>query len=185
MELRYDNAFGAVDNERTAGGHIRNHTQVYVLDNGFEIFVFDIVTGEFEFCLQRNAVRQTSLKALVHAIARSVDIVIKEFKDEAASCIRNGEILRKCAVEAFVATAFGIRVNLKEFLKRLELDIQEVRICHLSCGCKAYSVIIISCQGYNILIQRIDVTGIVEYLPVGIKNNNKYNTSTEVEVLYY
>lgn len=122
--------------------------------------MFDIVTGEFEFRLQWNAVGQTSLKAFVHAISRSVDIVVKEFKDEAASCIRDREIFRECTVEALVATAFGIRVNLKEFLERLQLDIQKVGISHRSCGCKAYSVIIISCQGYNILIQRIDVTGI-------------------------
>ena len=148
VQLRHDHTLGAVDDEGAAGGHVGDHAQIDILDDGLEVLMLDIVAGELEFRLQGDAECQASFQAFIHGVAGGVDGVIQELKDVTASRIRDGEIFSKRAVQTLVVAAFGIRVYLEELLERLELDIQKVRIGHRSRGCKAYSVIIISCQGY-------------------------------------
>ena len=47
MQLRNNNPFGSIHNERAFRSHIWDHSQIDVLDNSFEIFVLGIGTEEF------------------------------------------------------------------------------------------------------------------------------------------
>ena len=64
-----------VDDERTAFGHIGDRTEVHVLNDNAEIFVFVVRAVELQLGLQRNAVRQTALQALLDRVTGRVDIV--------------------------------------------------------------------------------------------------------------
>ena len=73
MELRDDDAFGAVDNERPVLGHERDVAEVDLLlldvadglDPGFGVFVPD---DEADRDLERHGVRHAALLALVHVV---------------------------------------------------------------------------------------------------------------------
>ncbi len=56
VELRNDNAFGTIDDERTLFGHVGNLPEVYRLDFGGEVLMVGIGAGEFQLCLQRHTV---------------------------------------------------------------------------------------------------------------------------------
>ena len=117
MQLRNDNTFGTVDDERTARGHVGDRTEIYVLHDRIEILMLRIGTIELEFRLEGYAVSQTALQALVNRIAGRVDIVIDEFQNEIVPSIRNREILSEHLVKAFILTVFGRSVQLEKVVK--------------------------------------------------------------------
>ena len=66
VKLRNDNSLGAVDDERTCGGHVGDVPEVYVLHAGVKVLVLRVRAGKAEFCLQRNIVCESSLKTLLN-----------------------------------------------------------------------------------------------------------------------
>jgi len=44
VQLGYDDALGAVDNERAAGSHVGDRPEIDILDYRVEIFVFRVCT---------------------------------------------------------------------------------------------------------------------------------------------
>ena len=47
VQLRHDNTLGAVDHESTSVRHIRNRTQVYILDHRIEVLMIRVRTVQF------------------------------------------------------------------------------------------------------------------------------------------
>jgi len=47
VQLRNNYTFGTIDNKSAFRSHIRDHSQVYVLYDSFEVFVLGIGTEEF------------------------------------------------------------------------------------------------------------------------------------------
>ena len=107
VQLRYDYAFGAVDNERAARSHIGNGAEVNVLNHRIEVLVFGIGTIQFQFRLQRYAVRESALEALVHAVTGRIDIVVDELQYEIIPRIGNREVLHEHLVQPFVLAVLG------------------------------------------------------------------------------
>lgn len=154
MQLGDNHALSTVDDKGAAGGHIRNHAQIDVLNAGFKILMLLVRAGEFQFCFQGDAVGQTSFQTLVHGIARALNGVVEELEDEGASGIRDREVLGEGAVQALVLTTLSIGVYLKELLERLELNVQKIRKLNRSGGCKTYSLIFILCQGCKFFVEK-------------------------------
>ena len=107
VQLRYDHALGPVDDERAARSHIRNRAEVHVLNHRVEILVFGIGTIQFQFRLQRYAVRESALEALVHAVTGRIDIVVDELQYEIIPRIGNREVLHEHLVQPFVLAVLG------------------------------------------------------------------------------
>ena len=66
VQLRYNNTLSTVDNECTIVGHVGNGTQEYILNNRIKVLMIGVGTEKFQLCLQRHAVCQTSLQALLN-----------------------------------------------------------------------------------------------------------------------
>ena len=129
MQLGYDDTLRTVDDERTAFGHIGDRTEVHVLNDNAEIFVFVVRAVELQLGFQRNAVRQTALQALLDRVTgridvvvdklevvfrRHVDTVVDKLQNEIVPGIRDGEIFLEDLVEALVLTVFGRGVHLEK-----------------------------------------------------------------------
>ena len=65
MQLRNDDTLGAVDDERTLFGHIRDRAKIYILERGLEILMIGIGAVELQLGLERHTVGQTAVQALV------------------------------------------------------------------------------------------------------------------------
>jgi hypothetical protein len=128
VQLGNDNTFGAVNDEGTVVGHVRDGTEVNVLDNSVEVFVIRIGAVQFEFRFERHRVCESSFQALFDGVTRRVDIVVEKFEDEAVAWVNDREILGKNLIETFVISLFWRRVELEEVMERLELNLQEVGV---------------------------------------------------------
>ena len=128
MQLGNHNTFGAVDDEGASGGHVGNHAEIDVLINGLEVLVILVGAGESQLGLERHAEGEAALNAFLNAVARGVDIIVKEFKDEIVSRVGDGEVLGEHLVKAFVLPVVGVGFQLEEVFEGLELNIEEVGI---------------------------------------------------------
>ena len=102
MQLRHDDALGAVDHERPFGGHVRDLAEIHILHDGFEILVLGVGAVQFKFCLQRYAVGETTLDTLVDRVTWRVYEVIKELENEVVPRIRDWEVLVEYFEETFL-----------------------------------------------------------------------------------
>ena len=93
VQLRNDNTLSTIDHESTIISHVRYSTQKYILDKSTEILMVRIRTIQLHFSLQRYAICKTSLQALIDRIARRVNIVIQELKNEIITRIGDREVL--------------------------------------------------------------------------------------------
>jgi hypothetical protein len=112
VELRNDNAFSAVYNERTFVGHIRNRTEIDVLYFSRKILVIGIGTVKFEFGFEGDTIGKAAFQALRDRVSRRIDIVVEELEDEVVTSIGDREILGKNLIEAFVISFFRRSVEL-------------------------------------------------------------------------
>jgi hypothetical protein len=110
------------------GGHVGDLAQVDVLHDGLEILVLWVGAVELQLGLQRHAVGQTALDALVDAVSGRIDEVIQELQHELVAGVRDGEILTEHLEKAFALAMFGEGLDLEEVLKTLQLDIEKVGI---------------------------------------------------------
>ena len=142
VQLRHHHALSAVDDERAARGHIRDHAQIDLLHAGlFETLMLFVVAFQLQLGFQWNTVCQSSFEAFVHRVARKIDVIVHELQDEAVSCVGNREILGESPIQALILARFGVRVYLEELLERFQLDIQEVRKIDGSRGRETNSVV--------------------------------------------
>ena len=154
VQLRNDDAFGTVNDERTPFGHIGNRPEIDILNHDVEILVFGIGAGKFEFGFQRHAVGQTAFQTLLDGIARRVDIVVDELKNEIVPSVGNREILLKNLVQPLILTILGCRVHLEKVPERFELYLQQIRVGDPILYCrKAYSLLCFGCGHRKIRIR--------------------------------
>ena len=130
VQLRHDDALGAVDDERAALGHVGDRPEIDILHDHAEILVLVVRAIEFEFRLQGYAVRETALQTLFDRVAGRIDIVVDEFQYEIVPGIRDGEILLKHLVQPLVLTVLGRGIHLEEVTERFELYLQQIRVGH-------------------------------------------------------
>jgi len=90
--------------------------------------MFLIVARKPQFGFQRNAIGKSTFDALLDAITGCVDVVVKKFESKVASCVGDGEVFGENLIKAFVLPVVGIGLQLEEILKRLKLNIQEIRV---------------------------------------------------------
>jgi len=128
MQLGYDDPFGAVDDKSTFGRHVGDIPEENILDDGLEIDVFFVVTGQAQFRLQGNAIGQSALHTFLDGIAGRIDKIVEEFEDEDVPGIRNRKVFLKHLIQAFVDPIFRSGFQLEEFLEGLQLDFEEIRI---------------------------------------------------------
>lgn len=147
MQLGDHDTLGTVDYESAFGCHVGYHAQVNGLLDSLELFVLRVVAGEFQLGLQRDAVGETTLDALLDGVAGRVDEVVKKLKGEVVAGIRNGEVLPEDFEETLVKTVVRVGLNLEEILERLDLDVKEVRILELADGCEVDDCGLFLCQG--------------------------------------
>jgi len=107
VQLRYDYAFGAVDNERAARSHIGNGAEVNVLNHRIEVLVFGIGTVQLQLRFQRYAVRQSAFETLVLAVTGRIHVIIDEFQHEVVTRIGYREVLHEHLVQPFVFAVLG------------------------------------------------------------------------------
>ncbi len=128
MELRHHHALGTVDHKSALFRHIRDRTQIHILDHRIEILVIGVCTIKLQLGLQRHAVGQTTLQTLLNRIAGRVDIVVEKFEHEVIAGVRDREVFREDLVQALIVALLGRSVKLQEVLERLQLHLQKVRI---------------------------------------------------------
>ncbi len=128
MQLADHHALGAVHDERALGGHVGDLAQVHVLHDGLEVLVLGIGAVQLQLGLQRHAVGEAALDALIDAVAGRIDEVVQELQHELVARVRDGEVLAEYLEEAFLLAVLGERVDLEELLEALELDVEEIGI---------------------------------------------------------
>ena len=109
VELRHDNAFGAVDYKCTFFGHVGDRAEIYVLDFRSEIFMIGVCTVQLQLGFQRHTVGQTALETLFDRVTRRIDIIIEEFENEVVASVGYREVFCKNFEKAFVVSFFGRR----------------------------------------------------------------------------
>ena len=135
VQLGNDDTFGTVDDEGSAGRHVRNGPQIDVGDHRVEIFVFLIRAVELEFGFQGHVVGEAHVEALVHRVARRVDEVVDELQDEVVAGIGNRENFLEHFVKPFVLAVFSRGLQLEEIAEGLQLDFQKIGIIQQCFGC--------------------------------------------------
>ena len=113
VELRYDDALGTVDDESAPFSHVRDGTQIHVLNRGVEILMLRICAVELQLCLQRHAVCQPSVETFVDRVAGRVDEVVYEFEYEIVSGI--GNTLNSPSLRRFSGVVSSWKKSLKDF----------------------------------------------------------------------
>ena len=93
MQLSHYNTLCTIDYKCTIAGHVRNSTQENILDNSTEILMIRVSTIQLHLSLQWNTICKSSLQALIDAITRRVNIVVKELKHEVITRVCYREIL--------------------------------------------------------------------------------------------
>ena len=95
MQLRYDDTFSTVDDERSVAGHIRNGSKENILDKRTKILMVRISTVKLHLCFQRHTVGQSTLQTFVDGVTWRINKVVKKLKNEIVSRIGDGEVLCK------------------------------------------------------------------------------------------
>ena len=114
VQLADHDTFGAVDDERALLGHVRDGTEIDVLNHRGEILVVRVGAVELQLGLQRHAVGEATLQALRDAVLRRVDVIVQELEDEIVARVSDGEVLGKHLVETLLLTFLRRYVELKE-----------------------------------------------------------------------
>ena len=149
MQLRDDDPLGAVDDERAPLGHIGDRTEIDVLNHHAEILVLVVGAIELEFGLQRHAVRESALEALLDRVAGRVDIIVDKLQDEVVPGIGDGEILLEHLVEPLVLAVLGGGVHLEKIPERFKLHLQQIRVGHPVPDCGEANSLLLFCSGHR------------------------------------
>ena len=93
VQLRHDNALGAIYHKCAVGCHVGDGAKENVLYHRAEILMVGVGAIQLQLSLQRNAIRQATLQALVDGVARRVDVIIEELKNEIVASVGDREVL--------------------------------------------------------------------------------------------
>ena len=109
MQLRDDDALGAVDDEGAAFRHVRHRAEVDLLLDGLDGFfaVFLLLARQAERGLQRDVKGQSLRDALLHGVLRRVEVVINELERVAPAAVFDRKVLVEHRLQTDVFTVFG------------------------------------------------------------------------------
>ena len=132
VQLRYDDALGAVDDERAVLGHEGQFAQVHllfahVLDGLLGAAGFLVEHHQAHFDAQRGRIGQAAQLAFLDVEYRLAQAVADVFKRRISRVAGDGEHAVESGMQADLL-AFGFRdVRLQESPIRVQLDRQQVR----------------------------------------------------------
>lgn len=119
MQLRNDDTLRTVDDERTLFSHVGYLSKVHVLNAGIKILMLRVGAVQFQFRLQRHAVRETTLETFLNAVTRRIYKIVQKFQHEIVSGVSNGEIFGKYLVKTLVFAMLRRGVQLEKITERL------------------------------------------------------------------
>ena len=117
VQLRNDNTFSSVDNESTLRSHVRDRSQINILNNGIEIFMIRVCTIKLQLSFQRYTVSQTAFNTIFDRILRRVNVVVQKLENEIVAGICNREVLSKHLVQAIILAEFWRGIQLEKVLE--------------------------------------------------------------------
>lgn len=120
MELIHHDAFGAVDDELAAAEHDGNVAQV-------DLFLDRLLLGELEPDLERPAVSQAELAALVGFVAGLAQFIAEKLQAERLVVALHGKNLAQHALDPLVLALLPGNVLLQESVVAAGLDLRQVR----------------------------------------------------------
>ena len=94
-------------------------TKEHVLNHRTEILMIRVSAIQFQLSLQGHTIGQTTLQTLVNGVARRVDIVIQELKNEIITRVGDREILGEYLIQTVILAFLRRSVQLQEVLERL------------------------------------------------------------------
>ena len=130
VQLRNDDAFGAVNDKRSVLGHDRKFAnQDIVLDFFLELAFFSVLFEhlEGESCKKFHGIRETALTAFGDAVFRDAEIISFILQGIQILVIGDREDIAEHAFKPDVHPFFLRNVLLKELLVRSLLDFDQVR----------------------------------------------------------
>src|SRR5258705_12016574 len=104
MQLGNNDPFGSVNNESSAGCHVRNVSKKHILNNGLEVHMFLIITAQTKFGFERNSVGQSPFHTFFNRIAWRINKIIKEFQYENVPGISDPKIFFEHSEQTFTIT---------------------------------------------------------------------------------
>ena len=146
MQLRHDDALGAIDHEGTGGGHERQFAHVHFL---FLHFLDDRLGRRFlvqnhqaHLRTQRRREGQAALLAFLDVERRNAEDVGQEFETRKAIVRNDGENRRKRGLQAFVLALRRHLVRLQESRYRIRAGLpagtergERWRASRMTCEC--------------------------------------------------
>ena len=137
VQLRHDDPFGAVDDERAVAGHERYlaHVNFLLLDLLHRFLGrFLVHDDQAHLGAQRRAVRQPALLAFGDVERRRQQRIADEFQPRIARVTGDREDRRERGLQAFVLARFQRRRCLQERTVRCELGFQQERDRQHACA---------------------------------------------------
>ena len=102
VQLGNDDTLSAIDDKRAVVGHIGNGAQEDILRLGGEILVVLVCARQSHLGPQRNTIGQPTLQALVNGVARGINEVVQELKNEIVAGIGDGEVLGEHLIQTVI-----------------------------------------------------------------------------------
>ena len=130
VQLGNDNAFSAIDDERTVFSHDREFANKdVVLDFFLELAIFAIFLENLEGkgSVKLHGIRETALTAFRDAVLRDTEIIAFVIKGVKTLDVGNGENILEHAFQPNLKTFFLRNFLLEELLVRSLLDFDQVR----------------------------------------------------------
>ena len=95
-----------------------------------------------EFRLQRNAVRDPSVKTLLDRVLRRIDEIIYKLEFIVVPCILDRENLLENLIQPLVLSVLGGGFELEEILEGFQLNLQKIRVVQDFGLCEVDSLIL-------------------------------------------
>ena len=107
VQLRNNHTFSTINYEGAFRSHIRNRSQIHILNHCVKIFVIGVGTIKLQFSFQRYTICQATFQTIINCIVRRINIVVKELEHEVIACISYREVFRKNFIQAIILSLFG------------------------------------------------------------------------------
>src|ERR1019366_786711 len=130
VQLRHDDALGAVNHKRTRVGHERDFAHVHFLlfhffDRGLgRLLVHD---GQTHAGAQRGSISQTALPAFLHIKRRHTQLVTDEVETRILGMTMNRKDAVKGSLQTIILALFRRGISLQKCGKRFQLSGQQER----------------------------------------------------------
>src|SRR5208282_6919251 len=130
MELRHDDALGAVHHEGAVTGHQRDLAEVnFLLLDVFDraASALNVPDDELDFDLDRRRESHPALMAFLDIVLRSAEVIADEFQRRGFVEILNRKNRFENRLKSLVLALIGTHVRLEEFLVGTLLYFDQVR----------------------------------------------------------